>query len=126
MTRSMGRRESDSSPIISTGECLPGTMPLSMRMVDPELPQSSGAAGADSASPRPCTSITFHRLTIPRHPERAHAAQRAGAIGAGGIVFKARTAFGDSRQHGVAMGDRLVSGELDAAANIARRAHDGF
>ena len=46
MMRAMGRRESDSSPNNSLVNGWPARMPLSMRMVEPELPQSSGAVGA--------------------------------------------------------------------------------
>ena len=45
MMRFMGRRDSDSSPISSLVNGCPARMPDSMRMVEPELPQSSGAAG---------------------------------------------------------------------------------
>jgi len=34
-------------------------MPLNMRMVEPEFPQSSGVVEAESAEPRPSISITF-------------------------------------------------------------------
>ena len=59
ITRSIGRRESDSSPIISLVNDCPATMPLSMRIVEPEFPQSSGCDGGESVRPRPCTSMTF-------------------------------------------------------------------
>ena len=53
ITRAIGRRESDSSPIISLEKFWPATMPLNMRIVEPELPQSSEIVGADKAIPRP-------------------------------------------------------------------------
>ncbi len=40
--------------------------------------------------------VTFG-LAFPIHAHRAHATQRAGAVGAGGIVFDARRTFGNSR-----------------------------
>jgi hypothetical protein len=57
ITRSMGRRDSDSSPIISLVNFCPETIPLNMRIVEPELPQSSATAGVVSDGPWPCTSI---------------------------------------------------------------------
>ena len=65
ITRSMGRRESDSSPAISLENFCPATMPLNMRMVEPEFPQSSGWVGAVSASPLACTSMTLSTLSAP-------------------------------------------------------------
>ena len=62
MTRAMGRRESDSSPIISLVNFCPATMPLNMRIVEPELPQSRALDGAARDRPRPCTSMTLPSL----------------------------------------------------------------
>ena len=123
MTRSMGRRESDSSPIISLVNFCPATMPLSMRMVEPELPQSSEFGRRREGEP---SSLHFDDAVVPLpgYAEGAHAAERAGAVGSGGIIFEARRAFGDSGEHGVAVGDGFVSGQLNAAADVARRAHD--
>ena len=53
MTRCMGRRESDSSPTISLVKLCPATIPLNIRIVEPEFPQSSGMAGAASKTPLP-------------------------------------------------------------------------
>ena len=52
MTRSIGRRESDSSPTISLVNFCPATMPLNMRIVEPELPQSSATGRAQQAPSR--------------------------------------------------------------------------
>ncbi len=41
----IGRRESDSSPPSSLVNSCPARIPLNMRMVEPEFPQSRGAAG---------------------------------------------------------------------------------
>src|SRR6185369_809886 len=65
ITRAMGRFERDSSPNNSVVKSCPARMPLSMRMVDPELPQSSGALGARSRAPFPWIT----RLP----PSRSHA-----------------------------------------------------
>ena len=74
ITRSIGRRDSDSSPIISLVNFCPATMPLNMRMVEPELPQSSAFAGAASDNPRPCTSMNPPSVRSHGTPsERMHA-----------------------------------------------------
>ena len=44
-TRSMGRDESDASPISSVSQPNPATSPASSRMEVPEFPQSSAAPG---------------------------------------------------------------------------------
>ena len=67
MTRSIGRRESDSSPTISQLNFCPATIPLNMRMVEPEFPQSSAFAGAARARPRPFTSITLSAPSLRSH-----------------------------------------------------------
>src|SRR6266568_1135554 len=60
MMRNIGRRESDSSPVSSLKNSCPARMPLNMRMVDPEFPQSSAPLGACNVAPRP--SITTDPL----------------------------------------------------------------
>src|SRR3954451_23792897 len=72
ITRSMGLRESDSSPTILEVNDWPATIPLSMRMVEPEFPQSRGADGGASERPLPCTSIT-----LPGPSTRLHLTPRA-------------------------------------------------
>ena len=59
MTRAIGRRESDSSPKSSLGNCWPARIPLSIRMVEPELPQFRGAEGALRRPAVPVISIVF-------------------------------------------------------------------
>jgi hypothetical protein len=46
-TRAIGRRLSDSSPNSSESKGCPARMPASMRIVEPELPQSSGPRGGE-------------------------------------------------------------------------------
>src|ERR1039458_9846117 len=75
ITRAMGRRERDLSPIISLVNFCPATMPLNMRMVEPELPQSSALAGAASERPLPFTSMVLSRASLRSHEtpsERMH------------------------------------------------------
>ena len=94
-----------------------------MRMVEPELPQSSELVGASERQAAPLHLDDVAVFAFPGHAERAHAAECAGAVGAGGIIFETRGAFGDSRQHGVTVGDGLVSGQLDTTAHVARGTH---
>jgi hypothetical protein len=58
MMRFIGRRESDSSPIISLVNGWPATIPASMRIVEPELPQSSGTLGFCNCRPSPSIVTT--------------------------------------------------------------------
>ena len=67
ITRSMGRRDSDSSPAISLENFCPATMPLNIRMVEPELPQSSASFGAVNDSPLPCTSMVWSTPSLRSH-----------------------------------------------------------
>src|ERR1041385_6816783 len=53
ITRPIGRFESDSSPNNSVVKFCPARMPLNMRMVEPELPQSNDSLGACSCEPFP-------------------------------------------------------------------------
>ena len=53
ITRFIGRRDSDSSPIISLVNGCAATMPDSIRMVEPELPQSRAVLGARNSGPSP-------------------------------------------------------------------------
>ena len=50
MMRRIGRRCSESSPVIVVANGWPARMPASIRMVLPELPASSGAPGARQAA----------------------------------------------------------------------------
>src|SRR5271166_5053641 len=67
ITRSIGRRESDLSPAISVVNFCAATIPLNMRMVEPELPQSSDSLGAANDGPLPCTSITLLDPSVRAH-----------------------------------------------------------
>src|SRR5437868_5975510 len=65
--RSMGRRDSEASPIRSLLKCCPARMPANIRIVEPELPQSSAADAALRAGPRPVIStVPFLCSTV--HP----------------------------------------------------------
>lgn len=66
MMRSIGRRESDSSPAILLEKFCAATIPLNMRRVEPELPQSSGSVGAANDSPLPCIWITLSASSLLR------------------------------------------------------------
>src|SRR6266568_7430266 len=73
MILAIGRRESDSSPASSLVNFCPARMPLNMRIVEPEFPQSSVALGVCNCSPRPwiTTEAPFLSHSTPsarRHP----------------------------------------------------------
>ena len=44
--RSIGRRNNEESPVSNAGTLRPASSPVNIRIVDPELPQSSGSAGS--------------------------------------------------------------------------------
>ncbi len=54
--RSMGRRVRDSSPMRVNSPCCAARKPASMRIVEPELPQSSGEDEGRNWPPTPVTS----------------------------------------------------------------------
>src|SRR5947208_16738207 len=64
ITRAIGRRESDSSPMSSLVNSWPARIPLSIRIVEPELPQSSDDTGTDKRGPHP--------LIVILEPARSH------------------------------------------------------
>src|SRR6187431_3194150 len=65
MIRFIGRRDSDSSPKIVLEKGCPARIPLSMRIVDPELPASKEPFGAcRPRNPRPCTLISSSALSM--------------------------------------------------------------
>src|ERR1035438_6188637 len=67
ITRAMGRRASESSPASSHVNFCPATMPLSMRIVEPEFPQLRGSLGAINDGLPPCTSMTLSALFLRSH-----------------------------------------------------------
>src|SRR5260370_20931849 len=74
MILAMGRRESDSSPANLLVNSCPARIPLNMRMVEPEFPQSRGELGACNFAPRPWidTEPPFRSHFTPnvrRHPK---------------------------------------------------------
>ena len=124
--RSMGRRESDASPISVKLPCCGASRPEIMRMVEPELPQSSGRSAGVTRPPTPVTSTDAIVEPADLRAQRLHAGERRGAVGAGGEVGEARSAFGKGAQHCVAMADGLVAGQAQASDDVACRADDAF
>jgi hypothetical protein len=85
ITRRMGRRDSDASPIISLRNGWAASTPASIRIVVPELPASSAASGErNPAKPRP-SRVTVpgssSRTSTPR-PRRQASVERQSAPGA--------------------------------------------
>ena len=83
--RPIGRRRNDPSPLRTDRNGNPASIPLSSRIVVPELPQSrTSAASARPARPRPCTtsrpppssSMSTPRARIASRVERVSAASR--------------------------------------------------
>lgn len=74
MMRCMGRWESDSSPMRREVKGCPARNPDSMRMVEPELPASRSALGADQSRPRP--SMVTSRPSMETRAPRASTQRR--------------------------------------------------
>ena len=58
--------------------------------------------------------------------ERLHAGQGRSAIGARGEIRKMRRAFCECGQHSVAVADRFVARQAQAAEQVARGTNDAF
>src|SRR5205807_2653254 len=69
MMRAIGRRESDSSPFNAQLKSCPASIPASIRMVEPELPQSNARSGGLNLGPRPLISIEPSELLATWHPK---------------------------------------------------------
>jgi hypothetical protein len=73
MTRRIGRRDSDSSPIIVDVNGWAARIPASMRIVVPEFPASSGADGERNwRRPRPSIVTTWPLLLMSTPRPRRH------------------------------------------------------
>ena len=97
-----------------------------MRIVEPELPQSSGPSAGVDASRHACDLYGVRAGPIYLCAQRLHAGQCRCAIGPGRKIRKARHAFRECAQHGVAMADGLVAGQAQAAQNVAGGADQSF
>ncbi len=80
-TRSIGRRESDASPISVAWICAPASSPVKSRMVVPELPQSRGPVGSSRpASPAPSTMASSRPMSGSRAGSLRAPSGREGAM----------------------------------------------
>jgi hypothetical protein len=111
----MGRRDSDASPIIVDANGCAASSPASIRMVLPELPQSSGPAGAAKpAAPRPSM------VTSGGSDGRADGVR----VGAWRVVGNGGPAVGNGTEQGIAMRNGLVTRNAQHAGDRARRGND--
>ena len=124
ITRRIGRRRSDSSPVTVVRNGRPARSPASRRIVVPELPASSGTDGAPQAVPAAAVDDdgVRRRASSIRTPRRAQARDRGRDVGAGrqaastGVVPRR-----DGAQHDVAVGDGLVAGNAECAEHASGR-----
>ena len=126
ITRCIGRFDSDRSPLIVDSIGWAARMPDISRMVVPELAASSGPGGA--AEPAQAAPFDFELVVagLPdAGPERAHAGQGRGTIGAGRIAADGGDAVGQRAEHRVAVGNRFVARHACPAGHAPRRRHDG-
>ena len=128
MIRRIGRRDSEASPIKVDKNGWAATTPASIRIVLPELPQSSGADAARRPR-RPRPSMVTSGGSSPARagvretmaPSCADAGERRRAIGAGRVVGNGGSAVGDGGQESVTMRDRFVAGHAQHARDAAAR-----
>ena len=103
MTRRIGRRVSDASPMMVVRNGCAAASPDSSRIVVPELAASTGPAAAVRPwRPRPVISTSAPRF-CDRDAEGAQAGEGRRAVGAGGIAGDMRGALGDGAEQCVAM-----------------------
>ncbi len=88
MTRRIGRRRSESSPVSVDVKGRPARMPASSRAVVPELPASSGASGElNPPAPRPITvTMPSERENCPPRRSRHESVDRQSAPGANPLI----------------------------------------
>ncbi len=115
ITRFMGRRDSDSSPIIVDAKGWAARTPASIRIVLPEFPASSDAAGARKPAQPATVDAKAQSLGRPasffdRDAKGAQAIEGRSAVAAGRIAMDGRRAVGESREQGIAVRDGLVAG----------------
>ena len=91
-----------------------------MRMVEPELPQSSASCAAWKLPPVPVieTDVSW-RSTMAT--ERGCAGQAAGAVGTGGEIGKVRGALSERAEQCIAVRDAFVTGKAQAADQVLSR-----
>ncbi len=129
MMRRIGRRCSESSPVIVARKGWAARIPASMRIVLPELPASSTPRGRDAAR-----AGRGRRRVIRRPPRRARSARwrrRAprrqlsvdAQSRAGGVAVDRGRAVGHRGEQRVAMRDGLVARRAHAAAHAGGRLH---
>ena len=132
MTRFIGRRLSEASPTMVLAKECAARMPDINRVVVPELPASSVPCG--TCNPRRPAPDDRHcarpRRVAAAGPivmaaERAQAAERGLAVGAGGVVGELGGAVRERAEQRVAMRNRLVAGHPDAARHASRRRNAG-
>ena len=115
ITRFIGRRDSDSSPVIVDANGWAARTPASIRIVLPEFPASSGAAGV-RRPPRPSArdakaqSLGGSAGFFDRYAKAAQAVQRRSAVAAGRVAMNRGGAVSQSGEQGVAVRDGLVAG----------------
>ena len=124
--RSMGRRESDASPMSVK---LPG---LRREQAGDHAHRRAGVAAIERMSGGRDAAADAGDLNAPScqcgtfAPSASMQAQGRSAIGAGGEVGEARDAFSKGAEHGVAVTDGLVAGQAQAAVDIAGGADEAF
>ncbi len=116
-TRSIGRRESDSSPTSSVSHAKPATRPARRRMEVPELPQSSAPSARCSRARPPWSTMRPVLAALHAGAHGLDRSQRRRNVGAVREPADDGGAFGQrSQQHGPVRDRLLAGGPHDAPA----------
>ncbi len=123
MTRRMGRRRMESSPVSSVVKRHEAATPESRRMVVPELPTSMTPSGWRE----PFVSLPPHgqggAVQLIFHAQLPEGAQGAQGILGSQKISRPGRALGQRPEDGGAVGDGLVAGDLRLALQAAHRVH---
>ena len=114
-TRSMGRRESEASPVNSVSQSNPATNPASSRMEVPEFPQSSGSGRLVQATAAPVDAPRCRRPPFDPDPHGLDRGQGARHVSPVGEPVDHRGALGQGAEQDGPVRDRLLPGRADRA-----------
>ena len=106
--RSIGRRLREASPTSVLENGCAASNPASMRIVEPELPQSRAVSGCRKFTRAAANRNRAILAAFDLRTQLLHAGQRAVRVRAAGKVRQVRRAFSETRQHGIAVRDALV------------------
>ena len=121
MIRRIGRRESDSSPPMTLSKPCPARIPRKHPYRRTRIPGVELSSGRAKAAESHAFDYDLVALTLNVGPELSQAFESRGAVGAGCEVLDHTASLGESREHGVAVGYRLVARQPNLTGNRPSR-----